>query len=434
MKSAARYGRGSDLRGFEAASLRHYFHSSHRGHSFGLIAASFRFVSSAVHVLVPFAILIGSGCQSSRPEWRLHSDGPVWPASPEVPRVKFLNELRGSEGFAQSAPGRSGAWREFFLGPAEPTRLVTPHAVAVDATGTRVAVADTHARQVVVFNLSTHEVHAIRIPTTVGAELAEEYGVSGDERETHSCEYKNEPIVTGDKAGIPVGVAWLDNLLAVADAQAGHILILDPFESRPMRVAGLSRRGPSDTESPHLIRTIGQGQLQRPAGLATGLDGRRLYVSDAAGHCIFGFDRNGQLLFQTGSRGSAPGHFNYPSQLAVAPDGALFVADTMNFRIQRLSAEGSPISAFGRKGDAAGDLALPKGVAVDPDGNVWVIDAHFENVQAFTGEGQLLMSLGREGDGPGEFSLPAGIHIDPMRRVWIADSYNRRVQIFELMP
>ena len=112
----------------------------------------------------------------------------------------------------------------------------------------------------------------------------------------------------------------------------------------------------------------------------------------------------------------------------------LFVADSMNFRIQRFTLDGTPAGSFGRKGDAAGDFALPKGVACDADGQVWVVDAQFENVQGFAPDGQLLLAFGQEGQKPGEFWLPAGVCIDSKRRMWVADTYNRRVQVFEFVP
>jgi DNA-binding beta-propeller fold protein YncE len=210
----------------------------------------------------------------------------------------------------------------------------------------------------------------------------------------------------------PVGVAWAGDVLCVADATLGKLALIGPDD-----------RG----------RCVDGEWLERPSGVAFNKGTGQVLVSDSARHGIAIFDLNGNLVRSIGSRGSAPGLFNHPCQIACAVDGSIVVADSLNFRVQRISVDGQSLGAFGRKGDASGDFALPKGVAVDKSGNIWVVDAQFENIQAFDPTGQLLMVFGGEGRGPGEFWLPAGIAIDARNRMWIADSYNRRVQVFELL-
>jgi len=328
-------------------------------------------------------LILANGCASPKPEWTLsRADGPVWPAPPEQPRIQYLNELRGTEGFGNRA-GAPAGWRRLLFGPDPPISLVTPHAVAVHPTRSLVAVADTNGGAVLVFDLDRHKVE--RVP----------------------CRAADDAPI-----GCPVGVAWKGEALYIADSKPPRVIVKEAAGQR---------------------RVLGEGQLIRPAGLAACTEQDRIYVADAGSHSVFAFDSAGTLLFRTGARGVGTGEFNFPSQIACAPDGSLVVADSLNFRVQQLRADGSPIAAFGQKGDAAGDFALPKGVAVDPDGNIWVVDAHFENIQAFTPGGQLLLAFGGEGAGPGQFWLPAGIHIDPRRRLWIADTYNRRVQVFQIL-
>jgi DNA-binding beta-propeller fold protein YncE len=329
--------------------------------------------------LLAFAV---TGCASARPTWDLTPRGPVWPAPPETPRVQYLNELRGTEGFTASSRFGS-SFREALFGPAAPVQLVTPHAVSAHPTKPVVAVADSNAGRVLVFDWAKHEVTILE--STPGA---------------------NEP------PGAPVGVAWLGESLVIADAKHHCLIVAAADGSR---------------------WSFGGDQLRRPSSVAVGPAGDRIYVSDAAAHAVFAFAPSGELLFRAGSRGNASGEFNFPSQIAANHDGTLMVADSLNFRVQRLTPEGAPVSAIGRKGDAAGDFALPKGVAVDADGNIWVVDAQFENIQAFTPEGSLLLDMGGEGQGPGRFWLPAGIDIDRENRMWVADAYNRRVQVFQIL-
>jgi sugar lactone lactonase YvrE len=326
--------------------------------------------------------IISAGCSKPATPLLAGSDPPqVWPKKPDEPRLRLLGEITGSEDLGAS---KSAArfWDELFHGPRPPSRLITPHAVAVNDDGQRVAVADTNGKCVHVFDLQRRQYRRLEI-----------------------CD------ADGTRFECPVGVAWSGDTLYAAD-------------SKLHAVAVIGAAGPASR--------IGTEQLQHPAGLACSPGGDLIYVSDSTQHTVWAFRPDGEPAFSFGSRGSGPGQFNYPSQLVCAPDGTVVVADSLNFRIQRFTADGKPLGVFGRKGDAAGDFALPKGVAVSPEGYLWVVDAQFENVQGFTPDGELLLAFGGEGQAPGEFWLPAGICIDAQRRMWVADTYNRRVQVFEL--
>jgi sugar lactone lactonase YvrE len=291
--------------------------------------------------------------------------------------VKYVGEIKSSADL-QPEKSMGQVWDELIHGPAAPSMLVTPHAVAVHADGVRVAVADTSSACVHIFNLENQQ-------------------------------YQRKDAVGPHRFQSPTGVAWAGDDLWVADARVHGL-------------AGISNG-----------RWIGLDQLKRPSGLAFCPTNRLLYVADAAAHAILVFERDGRLALQFGGPGSAAGQFNCPTQLACTQD-AVYVIDSLNSRVQWMGLDGSPMGAFGRPGDAAGDLALPKGIAIASDGHLWIVDARFENVQAFTPEGKLLMALGQEGHGPGEFWLPAGACIDGRNRLWIADAYNRRVQVFQLLP
>jgi len=342
----------------------------------------FSFQFSVLTQVAALAIL--SGCAESSKPLLVPPDPPIiWPKPPDSPHVRYLGELKKSTDLHAAKPAGQ-ILREVLYGPQPISEMVTPHAVAVSADGQRVAVADTDSACIHVFDLGTRQYQ--RFETAGGS---------------------------GQRFACPIGVAWDGFVLWVADSKLHALAIV-----------GSGGAG----------RLIGADALRRPAGLAFSTALGRAYVADAAAHAIVAFDRQGKEVLRFGRQGSAPGEFNYPGHVAVAPDGTLIVDDALNFRVQRLSPEGAPLGAFGQKGDAAGDFSLPKGVAAGADGNIWVVDANFENVQAFTPAGQLLMAFGQEGQKPGEFWLPAGVCIDAMNRIWIADTYNRRVQVFELLP
>lgn len=170
-------------------------------------------------------------------------------------------------------------------------------------------------------------------------------------------------------------------------------------------------------------------ELKRPVAVAVDEARDRVYVLDTGRHLVCYGTADGVYQGAFGGRGTAPGQFNFPTHLTVAPDGTLYVTDAMNFRVQHLGPDGAPLSAFGQAGDGTGYFAKPKGVALDSHGTIYVVDALHDVVQLFDANGQFLMHVGGPGHQPGEFWLPTGIAIDATDHVYIADSYNRRVQI-----
>jgi DNA-binding beta-propeller fold protein YncE len=177
-----------------------------------------------------------------------------------------------------------------------------------------------------------------------------------------------------------------------------------------------------------------EGELKNPSGLATDRARKRLYVADASMHQVLCYSTvDGELIRTIGNRGSEPGQFNFPTNLFVDRQGRVYVADTLNFRLQIFDADGNVVKVFGTQGDAPGTLNRPKGVGVDSDGHIYVADTSFNNFQIFDADGRLLLDVGTAGHGPGEFMLPAGLYIDGRDRIYVADQGNSRVQVFEYL-
>jgi DNA-binding beta-propeller fold protein YncE len=127
---------------------------------------------------------------------------------------------------------------------------------------------------------------------------------------------------------------------------------------------------------------------------------------------------------------TTPGDFAMPGGMAVDKEGNLYVADTMNNRIEVFDADGKFISAYGKNGDGPGDFARPKGVAIDSDGHIWVADGALNRVQVFDREWRLLTYMGGNGNLPGQFAGLNAIAIDKLNRVFTSEMYPGRVQIF----
>jgi DNA-binding beta-propeller fold protein YncE len=174
----------------------------------------------------------------------------------------------------------------------------------------------------------------------------------------------------------------------------------------------------------------GEGFFKRPTGIAVDSAAQRVYVTDTERHKIFMMDMQGNVLQTIGRNGSAPGEFNFPTELRLNGQ-QLIVVDAMNFRVQVLDRSGQFLYAVGKIGEISGSMFRPKGVAVDSEGDLYVVDGIFDTVQVFNPKGELLYYFGKTGFGPAEFQLPAGLFIDLRDRIYVVDSFNRRVQMFQ---
>ena len=81
---------------------------------------------------------------------------------------------------------------------------------------------------------------------------------------------------------------------------------------------------------------------------------------------------------------------------------------------------------------AAGPFHRPSDVALSPEGDLYISDGYGNaSIHKFTGDGRLLFSWGAPGKtGPGEFHVPHGVWVHTDGRVFVADRENHRIQVF----
>jgi DNA-binding beta-propeller fold protein YncE len=193
-----------------------------------------------------------------------------------------------------------------------------------------------------------------------------------------------------------------------------------------------------DQEGNFLSAFGGTENFQRPSHIDVDPEGRYAYVVDTGGvgseeHRVRVFDiAYGEHVFDIGERGSMPGQFNLARDIALGPDGHLYVVDGGNFRVQVFRTDGTFIRTFGSIGVTPGSFSRPKGVDTDPEGNIYVTDAAFGNFQIFNSKGQLLLFVGSRSatPGPAKYMLPAGLAVDEDGRVYMVDQYFRKVDVY----
>ncbi len=176
-------------------------------------------------------------------------------------------------------------------------------------------------------------------------------------------------------------------------------------------------------------------QLSQPGGIAVDAEGN-LYVADSLNHRVQKYGADGQYLAATGTSGAEPGQFSEPWSVAVDAEGNVYVADTWNHRIQRFDADLNFVDAWGQPAaDLANpgpyDLFGPRDIAIDADGDLLVTDTGNKRVLKFSPDGEHLATYGSGGSGPGEFNEPVGIAVGPDGDIYVADAWNRRIQRFD---
>jgi uncharacterized protein (TIGR03663 family) len=190
------------------------------------------------------------------------------------------------------------------------------------------------------------------------------------------------------------------------------------YPSKPSPLAAVAVWGQKGTAA---------GEFNEPRDLAVDASGN-VYVVDSKNNRIQKLSADGKPLLTWGQEGKEPGQFKDPCGIALGPDGSVYVADTWNHRVQKFDANGTFLLQWREQNGFWG----PRGVAVSPDGKtVYVTDTGNKRVVSFDSSGKQLQTWGHEGSKPGEFIEPVGITVDANGNVIVADTGNHRVQIFD---
>ena len=178
--------------------------------------------------------------------------------------------------------------------------------------------------------------------------------------------------------------------------------------------------------SGRFLRSFGSGLFVFPHGIHVDADGN-VWVTDGQGaegkgHQVFKFSPEGKVLLTLGTKGVAgttATTFNQPSDVVIAANGDIFVADghggETNARIVKFSRDGKFIKTWGQKGTGPGEFDTPHALALDSQGRLFVGDRGNSRIQIFDQEGKFLAEWR-------QFGRPSGIFIDRNDTIYVTDS------------
>jgi RHS repeat-associated protein len=237
-----------------------------------------------------------------------------------------------------------------------------------------------------------------------------------------------------------VAIDLPSGVLFIADRNHHQIVALDPSGAATVIAGG--NPGRMDGEG-------STAQFNSPEGIAVDSARRVIYVADTKNHLIrrLTFDGMVNTLAGSGSEGDRDGagteaRFQRPSGLALDRDGNLYVADSGNQKIRMVTPYGTvtTLAGTGRAGYSDGAAAEasfkePRGVAVSASGEVYVADSKNHVIRRIT-HGVVSTVAGAaehpgRADGPpnvAEFHEPSGLAFDATGNLWIADTRNHQVR------
>lgn len=218
---------------------------------------------------------------------------------------------------------------------------------------------------------------------------------------------------------LPTGMTFGPVSAVAADSQ-GRIYA---FQRKDPPVLVFDREG-------NYLDSWGESAITDPHGFFIGPDDR-VYLTDRDDHVALKFTLDGKPLAVLGTRGQpsdtgceedggrvlrAAGPFNKPTEMVVAPSGDLYVTDGYrNSRVHRFSADGRLIDSWGSPGKhAPGEFHLPHSLWIDTQGAVYVCDRENNRIQVFTPTGKYLSHWE-------DIQRPTDIYMDAQDIVYISD-------------
>jgi sugar lactone lactonase YvrE len=223
----------------------------------------------------------------------------------------------------------------------------------------------------------------------------------------------------------PMGRGFGSTIGLNVDRDGKSMWIFDRCGSNNCEVSNIAPLNKYDAGG-HVVASIGTGMFNFPHGLYVDKDDN-IWVTDGRGKNKKGntavkLNQDGKVLMtlgQPGVAGDGPNQFNAPSDVIVAPNGDIFVADghgeKTNARIVKFDKDGKFIKSWGKEGKAPGEFDVPHSLAFDSAGRLFVADRANSRIQIFDQDGNFVTEWK-------QFGRPSGLWIDKNDTLYVADS------------
>lgn len=417
----------------------------------------FSTLAGVAGTLVSSAEGTGSAAQFSAPRGlAVDSSGNVYVADStnhtirKITPAGVVTTLAGTAGSSGNSNGTGAA-----------ARFNEPFAVAVDSTG-NVMVADTNNSAIrkitpagVVTTLAGGSGTGTTDGTGTAAKFHEPRGIAIDSSDTmYVADYENHMVRKVTSGGVVTTLAGGADVSGNTDGQgtAARFMALQGIALDTAGNIYVTESGNRDVRkitASGLVTTLasGTGKFGEPRGIAVDTNGN-LFVGDYSAHVVRKVTSTGTVSNHAGTAptpGSSDGTtstalFNGPSGVAFDAEGNLYVADTLNNTVRKISITGAVTTLAGMAGrtssvDGSATSARfedPYAVAVDGSGNLYVADSTDHSIRKITSDGTVTTLAGKGGsfgstDGTGtaaRFNAPLGIAADSAGTVYVADTGN----------
>jgi sugar lactone lactonase YvrE len=234
----------------------------------------------------------------------------------------------------------------------------------------------------------------------------------------------------------------------VATDASGNVYVSDASNHRIRKITpeGVTTTLAGSGVGGDVLGTGAAAQLNYPYGVAVDATGN-VIIADTFNHKIKKISPAGEVTLIAGSTGGymdavgAAAQFNYPTSVTLDANGTIYVADKDNHKIRKIATDGTvstlagSTSGYANGTGTAAQFSQPYDLAVDASGNVYVIDTGNHRVRKITPAGEVTSIAGNgvngDADGTGDaaqFYYPYGIAIDSHGDLFVADTFNQKVK------